>query len=64
MSVHLSYDSLLRNSDMPGGATALTAQVPEVGSMRRRHGITSESLHDGGALNIWCNDDSMLPQVK
>ena len=27
MSVQLSYDSLLRNSDMPGGATALTAQV-------------------------------------
>ena len=27
MSVHLSYNSLLRNSDMPGGATALTAQV-------------------------------------
>ena len=30
MSVHLSYDSLLRNSDMPGGATALTAQVHDL----------------------------------
>ena len=34
MSVHLSYDSLLRNSDMPCGATALTAQVSPLSSFR------------------------------
>ena len=39
MSVHLSYDSLLRNSDMPGGATALTAQVDNNRLIGRREAI-------------------------
>ena len=60
MSVQLSYDSLLRNSDMPGGATALTAQV---GIHQRWSADGHDKLYKILGFPIWAIVDDAISKM-